>query len=97
MSSCSTQATSLCAPPAVIWPRLGAENLATSGCRELRCGDAADAHCTRQSAALWPILAERLETDTALPPSSWLEPSRWHFPAVNLLGAALVLVSLIDV
>jgi hypothetical protein len=26
----------------------------------------------------------------------WLEPSDWRFPAVNLLGAALVLVSLID-
>ena len=26
----------------------------------------------------------------------WLEPTSWRFPAVNLLGATLVLVSLID-
>ena len=26
----------------------------------------------------------------------WLEPSGWRFPAVNLLGATLVLVSLMD-
>jgi hypothetical protein len=26
----------------------------------------------------------------------WLEPSDWRLPAINLLGAALVLVSLID-
>ena len=26
----------------------------------------------------------------------WLEASDWRFPAVNLIGAALVLVSLID-
>jgi hypothetical protein len=26
----------------------------------------------------------------------WLEASDWRFPAVNLMGAALVLVSLID-
>jgi len=26
----------------------------------------------------------------------WLDVNRWRFPAVNLLGASLVLVSLID-
>jgi hypothetical protein len=26
----------------------------------------------------------------------WLEPTDWRFPAVNLMGAVLVLVSLID-
>jgi hypothetical protein len=26
----------------------------------------------------------------------WLAPGGWRFPAINLLGAALVLVSLID-
>ena len=26
----------------------------------------------------------------------WLEPDGWRFPAINLLGATLVLVSLID-
>jgi hypothetical protein len=26
----------------------------------------------------------------------WLQPSSWRFPAVNLLGATLVLVSLMD-
>jgi hypothetical protein len=26
----------------------------------------------------------------------WLEPTNWRFPAINLLGALLVLVSLID-
>jgi hypothetical protein len=26
----------------------------------------------------------------------WLAPTGWQFPAVNLLGAALVLVSLLD-
>jgi hypothetical protein len=26
----------------------------------------------------------------------WMDPANWHFPAVNLLGATLVLVSLTD-
>jgi hypothetical protein len=26
----------------------------------------------------------------------WLDPSRWRFPAINLAGATLVLISLID-